>query len=176
MSVRGIEYVLDRIVAILQDSLPAELDLIDAERADGISLEDVPNGAYYKYANQVPLVENSRAILVTPQATQPLSLDSGINQAGQSRYMALHRADVEVHLKDVNLEEPQTTQSRLLRYALAIERVLMMKNYTLGNTVTACYREGDAAYTPVKQSGDDQAGQFTASARLPFTVRLSENL
>jgi len=174
MPIRGIEYAIDRVVAILQAGLPAELDLVDAIWADGLTLEDIANGAYYKYANQVPLVEHELAILVTPQASRPLQIDSITNSPG--RCFADHIVNVEVLVKDAENEEPHKTQSRVLRYASAILRVLSIKNPTLGGTVFWCLPEEDATFTPVTQVGDDQAGEFTGSARLPFAVRMDERL
>jgi hypothetical protein len=174
MPIRGIEYAIDRIVATLQAYLPAELDLVDAMWADGLTLEDIDNGAYYKFANQVALVEHEHSIVVTAQGARPLAVDSITNSPG--RVVADYVVHVEIHVKDTGNEAPHLTQSRVLRYANAVLRVLSVKHPTLGGTVFSCLPESEFTFTPVTQADDDAAGEFTGSARMPFAVRMDERL
>jgi len=137
----------------------------------------VPNGAYYKFNQPVALIENPGSVLVIGETTDPLQIDSITNSPG--RYVCEHGIAVEIHLKDTENEQPQVTQSRLFRYAIAIERVLAIKNMTQEATgVSMTFRRvGQATYTAVRQATEtDQAGEFTGSARIPFMARMHESL
>lgn len=175
MSILGIEYAMNRVVAILQANLPAELDAIDALWADGITLDDIPAAAYFTYRHPTPLISNQYALLVLAEQSLPLQIDSITNTPG--RAVRDHIIAVEVYAKDNGNMEPSPLQSVVLRYADAILRVLAVKNITLGGTVFRCVPEGPATFTAVRQQGtDDEPGEFTGSARVPFAVRLFENL
>ncbi len=49
MSPRMMSGLPARIIQVLKDFLPAELDLIDAEEADGITTPDIPTAGYYQW-------------------------------------------------------------------------------------------------------------------------------
>lgn len=173
MPIRGAEYVVNQIVSVLQANLPAEFDLMDAVWGDGVVLEDVENGSYYKIQNPVALVEKECAVLVYCTGTDPVQIDSITNTPG--RYVSDHLVTVEYQRKDTGNEQAQVTQSRVFRAAVAIERVLVIKNITLGGTVNRILREGTATYGETR-GAEDEAGEFTRIARIPFSVRVYENL
>lgn len=177
MPIRGAEYAVDRVVAILQANLPAEFDLVQSMAGlDPIpnGLEDVPNGSYYKVQMPVALVSDPLAILVYCVGTDPIQIDSVSNTPG--RYVAEHFVMVEYQIKDAGNEQPQVTQARVMRSALAIQRVLPIKNVTLGSTVTQIKWLERATYGAERGAGEDEAGEFTRIARIPFAVQVHENL
>lgn len=166
------EYAQERVIAILQANLPAELNLIDTERgADGISpLEDVDNARYYDWHADAGYIDNYPAICVTAESTEPIQIDSIVNTPG--RYVAIHNVTVSVIHKNAGNEGPATLCKRNKRTALAIERVLTIKNITLGGTVTSCKREGDVTYVEAGQVPE----AYVVTARIPFAVQVHENL
>ena len=101
-----------------------------------------------------------------------MAIDSISNTPG--RVFADHVVHVDFHIKDEWNEDPHKTQSRVLRYANAILRVLSVKNPTLGGTVFHCLPDSEFTFTPVTQTGDDQEGEFTGNAKMPFAVRMDE--
>lgn len=175
MAIKGAEYAVSRIITTLQTSLPAELDLIDTEMGDGLTLEDVDNAAYYEFEADASLVEHTRAIIVTVDGSDSLGYDTITNSPG--RMKAEHSVTVTFHFKDALNEEPHLTKRRVLRYARAIERVLMIKYPTLPSggveTVTRTYRDGTATYRLNEQQAE---GQFVRSAVIPFKVVTHESL
>lgn len=172
MAIKGAEYAVTRIVATLQSYLPAELDLIETEMSDGVTLDDVAD--YYEHEAPASLVPSALCIVVNAESTEPIEIRSTTNTPGV--YDADHRVVVRFELKDTYNEEPQVTKRRVLRYARAIERVLAIKYPTLPNggveTVTRTYRIDPATY-----GREDQGeGQFVRTATIPFNVRNYETL
>jgi len=174
MAIRGGEYAVARMIAVLQASLPAELDLIDAEESDGIVLDDVPNPAYFDYETQIQNVEHPLAIVVNLVSTSPVRMFSTTNSPGT--YEAMHTITVEVSLKNIENKDPDTLKKRILRYARAIERVIVIKNPTLPlagvEQVVNVGREDDVTY--IFQEQEEGADVRTAS--IPFRVHTRENL
>lgn len=171
MAIKGAEYAAARIVSTLQTYLPAELDLIDAEMADGITLEDVSNAKYYSYEAEAGSLDESPAITVNVEATEPLMLLSTTNSPGLDR--SRHRVMVGVHMKNEGNEaDPATMKKRVLRYARAITRILVNKYPTLGGTVLSTTREGEATYI----SQDQEPGNYVRSAKIPIVVETYEAL
>lgn len=170
--IQGAEYAQARVIAILQANLPAELNIIDGERgADGISpLEDVDSARYYDWHADAGYIENYPAICVTAESTEPIEIDSILNSPG--RYNAIHRIQVTVIHKNAGNEGPATLCKRNKRTALAVERGLTIKNWTLGDTVFSCMREGDVTYVEAGQVPE----AYVVTARIPFAVRMYENL
>jgi hypothetical protein len=176
MPIYGPEYAIDRIVATLQANLPAEFDLVQSiSGLDPIpnGLDDVPNGSYYKIQLPVALVSDPLAILVYAVGSDPLQIDSVVNTPG--RWVGDHMVTVEYQIKDTGNEQPHVTQARAMRSATAIIRVLCIKNITLGGTVNRITMTDRTVYGSERGS-EDEAGEFTRIARLPFAVRVYENL
>ena len=174
MAIRGAERAVARVIAVLQASLPAELDLIDAEEGDGITLTDVDNAAYFDYEDQRVLVEHALAIVVNHTATSPIDLMSDTNSPGV--YDAFHDIVVSVSMKDTGNERPSTMKKRVERYARGIERVLAIKNPTLPSggveTVVFVTREEDSTFIQAEQ----EEGGYVRTATIPFRIRTRENL
>lgn len=177
MPIRGAEHAVDRVVAVLQANLPAEFNLMDALWNDGIVLDDVPDGDYHKVRMPVALVAGQRAILVYCTGTDPIRIDTTLNSPG--RYVADHLVTVEFQIKDDRNEQPHVMQSRAFRSAIAIERVLAIKNPSLPNggveTVTSVKRRERAEYD-VQAAEGDESGEFTRICRIPFAVHVDESL
>lgn len=175
MAIVGAEYAVSRIIATLQTYLPAELDLIDAEMADGLTLGDIENAAYFEYEADSSIVEFTRAIVVDVEGTDPLIHDTITNSPG--RIVDEHSIRVQFDLKDVDNEGPHLTKRRVLRYARAIVRVLAIKYPTLPSagveTVTRVYRADTMTYRLNETQGE---GQFVRSAVIPFKVITHESL
>jgi hypothetical protein len=175
MAIKGAEYAVTRMTATLQTYLPAELDLIEAEMADAVTLDDVPNGAYLEYEADAALVEHALAITVNVIDTEPIEIKSTTNNPGVAH--ADHNITVGFHLKDTYNEEPHVTKRRVLRYARAIERVLAIKYPTApsggAETVIRIRREEAMTY----RLNEEQAeGQSVRSAAIPFIVTTYEQL
>lgn len=176
MAILGIEYAIDRIVAVLQANLPAEFDLVQSiSGLDPIpnGLDDVPAGSYYKFQMPVALVSDPLAILVYGVGSDPIQMDSITNTPG--RWVGEHLVTVEYQIKDTGNEQPQVTQARAMRSALAIIRVLSIKKPTLDGTVNRVLWF-DRAVFGAERGAEDEAGEFTRIARIPFSVRVFENL
>lgn len=170
--IKGAEGAVSSMISLLQANLPTEFNLIDAEMADGLTLDDVDAGAYFDYENDVTLIEHGAAIVVNALSTGPVQIDSIVNTPG--RDVSEHAIEVFYHLKDTANETPSTTKLRVLRAARAIVRVLAIKNATVESTgrTMQFFREGDATYIIDGQV----SGEYTRSARIPFRVRTVEIL
>lgn len=119
-SVKGIGYgdmlenIIIQIRTLLQDHLPAKLDQIELERADGVSLEDIQSffiqpghkDAHVKYPNITILGEATTA-------TNALS----------HRRELRHRISLWVTFREVS-PDGGPAQIKLWRYMEAIERIL----------------------------------------------------
>lgn len=175
MAIKGAEYAVSRIIATLQSYLPAELDLIDTEMGDGLTLSDVDNAAYLEYETESAAVEHVRSIIVTVEGSDPIAIDSTLVSPG--RVHQEHAVTVHFHSKDVENEAPHLTKRRVMRYARAIERVLAVKYPTLPSsgveTVVGTFRDGTMTYRLDPEQGD---GQFVRSAVIPFRVVTHEQL
>jgi len=168
--IRGAEYAVARVIAILQASLPAELNLIDSERSDGITLDDVDNSRYYDYHAENGYIDNYPAICVTAEATDPIGIGSTINSPGV--YNCEHLIRVSVIHKNAGNEGVSPLCKRNKRTALAIERVIAIKNPTLGGTVLSAIREGTISYVETGQEPES----YVVTSHAPFKVRTYKNL
>lgn len=176
MAIRGAEYAVARIIAVLQANLAAELVLIDAEEADGVTMEDIEVGAYFAFETDAATVTHTKAIVVNVSGSDVVQEDSTSNSPG--RMWQEHDIEVAVHVKDVENETSDITKKRVLRYARAIERILSVKLPTLSSggveQVFRCRRlnAGKSRYI----DPDDQTGEMGRTARIPFIVTTVENL
>jgi hypothetical protein len=173
MAIKGAEYAVTRIVATLQLYLPTELDLIDAEMADTITLADVDNAAYYEYENPSAEMEHVLYINVNADDSEALITDTITNSPG--RMVDEHSVAVSVTLKDSGNENPTLTKRRVMRYARAICRVLTVKYPTLTETVTRVHRIGANPMT-YRLNPEQGEGQFILSAVVPLKVVTHESL
>ena len=119
-----VENIVRQIRTLLQNELPAKLDQIELERADGVTLEDIQSffiqpghkDARIKHPNITILGE-------TTTATNALS----------HRRELRHRISLWVILREVSTDS-DLAPAKLWRYVEAIERILA-SNPTLGGKV-----------------------------------------
>lgn len=177
MPIRGAEYAVRRMTTTLQTYLPAELDLIEAEEADGLALVDVAAAAYLEFESSASLVEHALAITLDAKQSRTLRTSSITNSPGLQH--AEHEIVIGLHLKDVDNETPDITKRRVMRYARGIERVLAIRYPTMplagSETVFSVSREnaGEVLYRLNEEQGE---GQFVRSAVIPFLVTTYEAL
>ncbi|HKB37267.1 MAG TPA: hypothetical protein VKD72_12500 [Gemmataceae bacterium] len=174
MTIKAVEGVISNAIRIMQTFLPAELDIIDGEMSDGLTMEDVPNERYFDYELDETYIPQGPSITITPESTTGLSILSTTNSPGLDR--SEHRVIVGVHVKDSGNEGPSSLRKRCLRYERAIVRVLCIKYPTFPNagleTVTVTEVDGDITYKDTGQEG----GQYVRSARVPLRIRTYESL
>jgi hypothetical protein len=172
MPILGAEYAVTRITATLQAYLPAELNIIDGEMNDGVTLDDPV--AYYECEMDLGYIPEYPAIVTDVKATLPLDIKSTLVSPGVAD--ELHSITVSAHLRNNGNEDPAVMKKRILRYSRAIVRVLAMKYPTLPNagieTVVSVKREGEATYIMQEQT----TGLLVRTATVPFSVRTYENL
>jgi hypothetical protein len=120
MSIQLGERVIDAIIDTLQDKLPAELDLIDSERNDGIVLKDPE--AYYRY--QRPLMTEN-AVAVEVWLTQTDIQDYSVYTYGANRID--FEAFAKIRISFINREQlsPESVARVMERYQAALVRVLL---------------------------------------------------
>lgn len=109
-----LEDIMRRIKAILQNQLPAKLDQIELERADGVTLEDVQ--FFYLQGEYKGSRHNYPNIAILGEAT---TCTNAISRRRELR----HR--IFIWLTDrVVAPDSELALSRLLRYVEAMERIL----------------------------------------------------
>lgn len=119
-----LEDIVKQIRALLQNQLPAKLDQIELERADGVTLKDVQSfhlqpwdkGGRLSYPN----------ITILGEAT------NATNALSRSRELR-HRISVWVTIREVS-PDSELGQTKLWRYVEAVERILA-SDPTLGGKV-----------------------------------------
>jgi hypothetical protein len=159
------------MISILQTYLPAELDLIDAEEADGITMDDVANAQYYQGEVDDQHTPEYPAIVVDARASVPIAITSTTHSPGTDQ--SDHEIVVSVLMNAAASEGKATLKKRILRYARAIVRVLAIKYSTLSDTVVYVKREG-AGQAVYKDSEDETV--YLRTAEIPFLVQTYENL
>lgn len=174
MALRGMSGVPARIVQVLTDFLPAELDLIDVEEVDGITTPDV--AFWYEWDN--PAIPQYPAVSVRAVSSTPTM----IHMDGFGRRSdAMHRVDVKFHAtlaQETTPSAPDQLGRLMYRYITGAIRVLCVMHPTLDtiaeptvsvfavNTIWA----GEATYGPE----EEQDGQIIRTATLPISVRRIE--
>lgn len=180
MSIRMMSAIPARVIQVLQDFLPAELDLIDAEEADGIVTPDIPTNPTCWHAWDRRLIVEFPAMSIRTAASSPLEVRPDTFGA---RVNAIHRLDLMFHATLANAgTSPLTLQKLMHRYVSGAVRVLaVMKEglQTVGDPVrwgspvelTLCEWVDDATYGPeVEQEG----GAIVRTATLPVRIQRVE--
>lgn len=173
MALRGPSGVAPRVIQVLKDFLPAELDLIDAEEADGITTPDIGASNYHHWDRsltpQVPACM-VRVVESTPVEIRP-------NTFGQ-RADVLHRVDVMFKVGIDNAgSNPENIPRLLYRYVTGAMRVLCIMKEALQTTADPTrWAEivtwaGPATYGPDPEQDD---GTVVRTATLPIDVRRRE--
>jgi len=178
MSLRMMSGLPLRISQVLQDFLPAELDLIDAEEADGITTADVPAANFYQWDGR--WIPETPACAIRMVSSTPIDVRTYL--MGE-RMDASHRLDVIFHLTAGDIgpadgtSNPVTMQALLARYINGAMRVLCVRHEALDTTADPTrYVElvtwaEPATYGPDVEQED---GAVVRSATLPIAVRRRE--
>ncbi len=175
MAIRGAEYAVARVIAVLKSALGTELDLIDTEEGDGLTLADVASADYYDAEFEDGHVVNYPAIVVDAKATRTLGVTSSTVSPGIIE--AEHDIEVTILMTNSENESRGRMKKRSMRYGKAVERVLVVKNPALPlagvETVVRIRREeaGDMRYLD-----DQQDDRYIRSTTVPFIVQTYEQL
>ena len=74
MALRMASAIPARVIQVLQDRLPAELDLIDAEEADGITTGDVSNEDYFEFDRDMLHADQFPAVTLNLREIDPIEV------------------------------------------------------------------------------------------------------
>ncbi len=173
MSLRLMSGLPARVIAVLQDYLPAELNLIDAEEADGITTPDIAAGDYFEWDRQV--LYNFPACTIRTVSSTPVEV---LPEGFGKRVDAIHRLDIMFHARDEDAAGSEVTLQRLMhRYVNGAMRVLCVV-YEALQTVADPTRHveivtwaGPATYGPEMPQED---GAVVRTATLPIDIRRRE--
>lgn len=177
MPVRMMSNIPGRVIQVLKDHLPAELDLIDTEEADGITTPNIGTNDYHEWDRQNIIGLPACSIrVVSSEEIETGAVGSG-GSLGHS--YGFHRLDVMFHVAIQDANTAQKMQDHLFRYIAGAMRVLCLKKEGLQTTADptryaeTTVRAGPATYGPV---GGQEDGAVVRTATLPISVRMSENL
>lgn len=164
-----------RVIQVLQDYLPAELDLIDASLADGITTVDIANADYYDW--DIPVIQEYPAVSLRPVSSTPTG--KVYTALMGERIDAEHRIDVMFHVQLSDAaQEPSLMLKLLYRYIAGAARVLCVTKEALQTVAdptryaSMCAWVGDAEYGP---SVEQEEGALVRTATLPISIRMFEN-
>jgi hypothetical protein len=120
MPMRMASPLLARVTQVLQDRLPAELDLIDAE--ESATTPDIPNGQYYQWDRK--FVPQYPAVTMEMPSIEPI-VEARPDSFGR-RLHAQYLVRVKVHAQSDNSQADNALQLQKLihRYVAGIFRVL----------------------------------------------------
>lgn len=171
MAIRMMSGLPARVIEVLVDYLPAELDLIDVEESDGIQTPDIEPEDYYewdqKFIAEYPAC-TIRTVSSTPFEIPPLA----------QRLDAEHRLELRFHATLANAaSDPAMLQKLMHRYVAGAARVLcVLKNVLQTAADNTAFVEivtwgAEATYGPEEAQED---GAIVRSATLPIDVRRRE--
>ena len=154
---RDIAFVADTIVAQMKASLPAKLNEMDAEYADGIVLEDFEPGNYF--ISEKDKIPGYPVMCVIPERTE-------VPSDGQYRY------GIEYHFVQIAIaligrgETEEILKRRTLRTVRAVEEVCLT-SFTLNGSVSDLIVQGKT-YSPLVAQGNEllQEAQVTVRAMI----------
>lgn len=172
MSLRMFSALTQRIVQVLQDYLPAELDLIDAEEVDGIATPDVQTTEYCRHLT--PVSPTFPAIRIETIAARPVEVRPGsFGQRVDAIYLYRIHADMGIDNGD---SSPLLLQTYVERYVKGIIRVLAVKSSRLETVadpnpfVENVEWNEDASVGPA----EGQEGVLVRTGVVPIAVRRRE--
>lgn len=170
MSIRMMSGIPSRFIQVLTDFLPAELDLIDAEEADGITTPDV--AAFYAWDRRA--LDKFPAVTIRPVSSSPFVVHpDGVGD----RVDGSHRIDVMFHITPKQAATPENRQALLFRYVAGAVRVIGVEKWALQTSAdpvlwaTVVTWAGEAVYGP---EPDQEDGAIVRSATVSFDVRRIE--
>jgi hypothetical protein len=171
MTIRMMSPLPARMIQVLKDFLPAELDLIDAEEADGITTPDIGTSDYYEWDRQV--IPEFPACSIRSVSSTPIDA-----QQIESRIDARHRLDVMFHVTaNVTDGDSPNILKYLYRYITGAMRVLVLQHEHLDTTgdpnqfVSLVEWPEPATYGPEAAQED---GSIVRTATLPIDIRQIE--
>lgn len=174
MAIRMMSGLPARVIQVLQDYLPAELDLIDAEEADGVTTPDIASADYYPW--DIHNITAYPACSIRAESTVPIEvLDSDMG----SRVDAYHNLEVMFHVTSgVTDSAGVDLQVLLARYISGAARVLCITKWALQTSadptrfVEVVQWVNEATYGPQLEQDD---GAIVRTAILPIRVRRRES-
>jgi len=167
-----------RIIEVLRDYLPAELDLIDTEQADGIVTPDVPTDRYWEWDR--PLLPSFPAVTIAVGRARPVET----LPAGQgSRLHAWYDVEVKFHV-DAGVADglagaydtAQVLQRLCFRYGAAGYRVLCDQKDRLQTVADPTLYAHQVRLVEVRWGPEQsqESGQKTRTAVVAVEVRKIE--
>ena len=167
MALRMMSALPARIIQVLIDYLPTELNLIDAEEADGITTGDIAAGNYYEWDRQT--IPEYPACSIRVVSSSPIEIQPDL--FGRQAYVR-HRIDVMFHV--TNKEgDALRLQKLLFRYVTGAMRVLCVMYEGLQTAldpvryVSLVTWTDRAVYGPDEEQDD---GSIVRTATLPLDV------
>lgn len=181
MSLRLMSPLPARIIQVLQDYLPAELDLIDAEENDGLTTPNIPTTPPCWFAWNKPLLVEFPACTVETVGSAPLDVKpDGFGRRLDVRHRLNLRFSASTNV--VAGASPLNLQKVLHRYVNGAIRVLCLMHEGLDtvadpvdfgspNATTLCEWVEEAIYGP---EAEQEGGAIVRTAMLPVRVRRIE--
>lgn len=161
-----------RVIRVLKDYLPGELDLIDAEEADGIETPDIADDAYHE--RDPEFIVRYPACSIQETSSTPVEvLSKGMGE----RVDQQDRLDVMFHATIGHANDPVKVQRLLHRYISGAVRVLCVMKEALQTKsdstrlVELVTWAGEATYGP---EVEQETGAIVRSATLPISIRRRE--
>lgn len=161
-----------RIIQVLKDFLPAELDLVDANVADGLVTPDIdPARGYFELDKRTLDVIPSlcvHCVSSEPLEVKPITFGS--------RAYAIHNIEILVTVSS-QLGDALVLEKLLYRYAAAVIRVLCIQKLNLETAADPTqFCEivqwlGTMDYRPLPEQQD---GKIVRTVSIPIAVRLRE--
>ena len=171
MSLRMANGLPERIVQVLRDFLPAELDLIDSEEG-GTATPDVADADVHEWPRS--LINSFPAITVNVLNTRNMATHS-TSFGGEVH--ALHDVDIAAHVAVAgdNKDAPRL-QTLIFRYASGIYRVLCVKKVMLETSGDPTTFAHDVAWRTMNYGplSAQAGGTVTRSAVVGVEVRKVE--
>jgi len=161
-----------KLVALLQSTLPAALDVVDAQFGDDITLEDIHNSAYWRA--HLPLYDQPRNLVLAPR-------DTDVNEIEGNCTHLSHFFDLDlVFLSQFEGTSTYTPQEELLerieRTEQAVHTILDTDagKYITVSGVNYCDRlYYHSTSWPVLRGLEDPDQLFEAFATMDVEVRVS---
>ena len=122
MAIRGFHPIPARIIQVLKDFLPAELDLIDADESQDAT-PDIGAGDYWEYLK--PLVADFPAVRIDVVGMSPE--ETLVDSAGQlpGRLTGAYQFDIWADVQiDTAVQDALSLQKLVTTYSMGIFRVL----------------------------------------------------
>lgn len=161
-----------RIIQVLKDFLPAELDLLDASLADGIVTPDI-NASRGYHEVEKRIIDFYPALTIRTMESEPIEVRPV--QFGE-RIDARHHVELMVHVT-AQQGNALLLQKLIHRYATAIVRVLTIRKLNLETAADPTqYAEivewlQPMIYSPLAEQAE---GAIVRTVTIPLSVRLRE--